>query len=87
MGTVSGPATDNGRIMMSWRLAILIGFLLWLITFVVSMIAFPLKKDRLALFESIMPVALSIIVVVFSLLYLRKVQTSFLKEGLLIGGL
>jgi len=48
------------------------GFLLWLIPFIVGFCAFPLKKSNVPLFETIMPVTLSLCVVFFSILLYRK---------------
>jgi hypothetical protein len=73
--------------MSSWGRAILVGFLVWLIPFVVSFVAFPLKGSWRSLFESIVPVVLSIIVVVFAVLYFRRVNTASLREGAALGAL
>jgi hypothetical protein len=64
---------------------ILFGFLLWLIPFVVSFPIFTLRESNRALFESIMPVVVTICVVFFAILHLRKAGAGFLKEGFLIG--
>ena len=63
----------------------LLGFLVWLIPFVVSCIIYPLKTSLPALFESIMPVVVVICTVVFSVVYLRKGKANFLKEGIVVG--
>ena len=71
--------------MASWGRALLFGFLVWLIPFVVSLVASPLKQSWRSLFESIMPLALSLTVVPSAVLYFRRVRTAFLKEGILLG--
>jgi hypothetical protein len=71
--------------MASWGRALLLGFLVWLIPFVVSFLAFPLKESWRSLFESIMPLTLSLTVVPCAVLYLRRVQTALVKEGILLG--
>jgi len=71
--------------MKSYKLALFYGFLIWLIPFVVAFLIYPIKTSNRALFESIMPVVLMICVVLFSILYLRKVKTDFFKEGILLG--
>ena len=63
----------------------LFGFLVWLIPFAVSFLIFPLRTSNRALFESIMPVVITICVVLFSIIYLRRIETDFLKEGILLG--
>ena len=51
----------------------LFGFLTWLIPFAVSFLIFPLKTSHRPLFESIMPVVVTICAVGFSIVYLKKV--------------
>jgi len=63
----------------------LFGFLVWLIPFAVSFFIFPLKISAPALFESIMPVVISICAALFSILYLKKLEAGFLKEGIMLG--
>ncbi len=46
----------------------LFGFLAWLITFVVSVLIFPLRTSQRPLFESIMPVVVTLCAVLFSIL-------------------
>ena len=71
--------------MSSWRRALLLGLLVWLVPFVVAFAAFPLKAKNYPLFESIMPVALAMTVVLCSLWYFRKVDRPTVREGLLLG--
>jgi hypothetical protein len=61
------------------------GFLIWLIPFLISFAIFPLRTSNRPLFESIMPVALVLAVMVFSVLYFKKNKQQSLKEGVLIG--
>ncbi|MDP2937606.1 MAG: hypothetical protein Q8O86_14070 [Dehalococcoidia bacterium] len=69
----------------SLRAVLLFGFLVWLIPFVVSFLIFPLKASTPALFESIMPVVISIFAVLFPTLYFRKLRVGFLREGIAVG--
>lgn len=71
--------------MSSIKLAIIYGFLVWVIPFVVAFLIFPLRNSDRPFFESIMPVAVTIVTVIFSVLYFKKVETNFLKEGILLG--
>lgn len=64
---------------------ILYGFLVWLVPFAVSFIIFPLRASMRPLFESIMPLVLTIIVVILSYYYLKNLETNLVKEGVLIG--
>lgn len=75
----------GGYSMRSYKLALLYGFLIWLIPFIVAFLIFPIKTSNRALFESIMPVVVTISVVLFSVLYFGKSKTSFFKEGILLG--
>ncbi len=63
----------------------LFGFLTWLVPFVVSILIFPIRESQRPLFESIMPVVVTACVVAFSILYFRKLEGGFLREGILIG--
>jgi hypothetical protein len=69
----------------SVKKAVLYGFLVWLIVFTVSFLTFPLRDSNRPLFESIMPVALSICTVFFSILYFRHASIAVFKEGVLLG--
>ena len=71
--------------MASWRRALLFGFLVWLIPFGVALVAFPLKESWRSLFESIMPVTLALVVVPCAVIYLRRVRSGLVKEGILLG--
>ena len=65
--------------------AVIFGFIVWLVPFVVSVIIFPLRTSLLALFESIMPVVVTICVVLFSILYFKELEAGFFKEGVILG--
>ena len=71
--------------MHSWRKAIFFGLLVWLIPFVVAFSIFSIRQSHRALFESIMPVMVALVVVVFGALYFRRVKTAFIREGLCLG--
>lgn len=64
---------------------ILYGFFIWLIPFLISIIIFPLKSSMNPLFESIMPVIITLVAVTFSYLYFNGVKENFIKEGIIIG--
>jgi hypothetical protein len=69
----------------NWKTIILFGFLIWLIPFVVSFFIFPLRSSNRPLFESIMPVVLTLVVTFFTIQYLSKINREFFKEGIFIG--
>lgn len=71
--------------MNSLKTSLFYGFMIWLIPFLVSVLIWPIHETNRALFESIMPVTLTASLVLFSVLYLRKVESDFLREGLMIG--
>ena len=71
--------------MKSYKLALFYGFLVWLVPFAVAILIFPIRISQPALFESIMPVVLTVCGVLFSNLYFRKVERDFLKEGVMLG--
>jgi len=62
------------------------GLVMWLIPFIVSLIIYPLKISFNTLFESIMPVVITLTVVLLSAAYIKGVNANFLKEGIIIGG-
>ena len=64
---------------------ILYGFLVWLVPFTVSFIIFPLRASMRPLFESIMPLVLTLIVIILAYYYLKNLETNLVKEGVLIG--
>ena len=71
--------------MTSLRRAIRYGLLVWIIPFVVSFVAFPFKSSWRSLFESIMPVVLALVVVVFAVLYFRQAGSASFREGVFLG--
>ena len=71
--------------MKSWRRALIFGFLIWLVPFIVSVIIFPIHDTNRPLFESIMPVAGIVSAIFFLILYFKKVGSNFLQEGIRLG--
>jgi len=71
--------------MRSARRVIFYGLLLWFFTLVISMALFPLKRSWPVLFDSIMPVALTIVTVVFVNLYFREGRACSVKDGARLG--
>ena len=71
--------------MTPMRRAILFGFLIWLIPFVVAFVIFPLRESSRPLFESIMPVSVAAATVIFGVLYFRHVTRDHVRQGILIG--
>jgi uncharacterized membrane protein YpjA len=69
------------------RRAILFGFLIWLIPFVVAFVIFPLRESSRPLFESIMPVSVAGATVIFGVLYFRHVAHDHIRQGILIGAI
>ena len=64
---------------------ILFGFLVWLIPFLVAFVIFPLRTSMRPLFESIMPLTLTIVVIILAYYYLKNIEVDFVKEGAIIG--
>lgn len=71
--------------MKSIKKALLFGFLVWLIPFIVAILLSSVRKHNRPLFESLMPVVITISVVPFLILYFSKLQVYFLKEAVLLG--
>jgi len=64
---------------------ILYGVLVWLVPFIVSFFIYPLKTAGNPLFESIMPLIITLMVVTISYQYLKNLKTDIIREGILIG--
>ncbi len=71
--------------MTSVRKAILFGFFIWLVPFVVALVIFPLRESSRSLFESIMPVVVATVTVTLAVRYFRQVTHDYVREGVLIG--
>ena len=65
--------------------ALLFAFLSWLIAFAAAFAVYPLKESNPPFFETIMPIVLSLCAVVFSILYFKKIDSAFMKEGIYLG--
>jgi hypothetical protein len=71
--------------MKSTKRALLYGFFLWLIPFIVGFLVYPLREPERPLFETIMAVTVTAAVVVLSILYFGKIDGNYVKEGVRIG--
>ena len=61
------------------------GFFVWLIPFLASFFMYPLKTAGNPLFESLMPVIITLVTVVLASIYLKNAEGDLLREGALIG--
>ncbi len=73
--------------MAAFGRAVLYGFVVWLVPFVVAFAIFPLRESARPLFESIMPVAIAAGTVTLGVIYFQRVRVGLVREGLLLGGL
>lgn len=64
---------------------VLFGFLLWLVTFIVSVALYPVKDVSVPLFDSLMPVALSALTLLFLYLHFKGTASGFAKAGFVAG--
>ena len=71
--------------MKSIKQVLLYGFFIWLIPFAVAVLIFPIRENDRPLFESIMPVAVAVSVVVFTVLYARKYGPVNVRTGVMLG--
>ena len=71
--------------MRSWSKAIGLGFLVWLVPFVVAFLIFFLHESSRPLFESIMAVVVTGSAVVFGLVYMKQVDEQHLGEAIRLG--
>ncbi len=71
----------------SLKIVLLYGVLLWLIPFLVSFLVFPFKTIFPPFFETVMAITLTLGGVVFAILYFRRLQGDFLKQGIVVGAI
>ncbi len=67
------------------KTALIYGFFVWLIPFIIAFSIFTIRNEDRPLFESIMPVVVTIVTIVFANFYFKKVDKDFIKEGIVIG--
>jgi len=65
--------------------ALLYGFLAWLIPLLVAILIFPWRQAGSPLFETLMPIVLTLCGVFFAGRYFRRLQGGFRREGFLLG--
>ena len=73
--------------MKDGRIVLRFGFLLWLIPFAIAFLIFPIREGNRPLFESIMPVVLTLSVVVLTRIYLMRSDSGYARAGATAGGL
>ena len=61
------------------------GVIMWLIPFIISLLIYPIKTYFNPLFESIIPVVITITAVILAVYYFNGVTAKFLREGLVSG--
>jgi len=63
----------------------ILGFFIWVIPFLASFVIFPLRQSNRVLFESLMPVIVTLIVILCCVYYFKKLTQDHLRDGLLAG--
>ena len=71
--------------MKSLKKSILFGFLVWLLPFIVAFLIFPIHESNRPLFESIMPIVITISVIIFTYLYFKNVDKNIKAEAVKLG--
>lgn len=71
--------------MKSYLKIIIFGIFVWLVPFLVSIFIYPLKTAGSPLFESIMPLVITIMVVILAYSYLKSIKIDLIREGMIIG--
>lgn len=61
------------------------GFFIWFIPFLISFLIMSVRNENRILFESIMPVVVVFVVVLFSILYFKKIEKQWIREGIIAG--
>ena len=70
---------------MKLKLGIIYGVLIWVVTYIISIIAQPLLYDNNAYTNLIMPAIIVIVTGFFGILYIRNIDENEVFEGLLAG--
>ncbi|OGY79762.1 MAG: hypothetical protein A3B74_01825 [Candidatus Kerfeldbacteria bacterium RIFCSPHIGHO2_02_FULL_42_14] len=71
--------------MHSLKKSILLGFLVWLLPFVVAFLIYPIHESHRPIFESIMPLVITISAIIFTYLYFKNVDKNVKAEGAKLG--
>jgi hypothetical protein len=64
---------------------VFLGFLLWLICFIIGFIVWPLHDSNFMLFKSIMIVSSTIVGILLLAYYFKKISVHYIKEGIVVG--
>jgi len=72
--------------MVAWGRAVLLGFLSWLVPFLISFLAFPLKKANAALFNTLMYLVVLVTAGILLVWYFR-VRAVTVREAAVVGTL
>jgi hypothetical protein len=70
---------------MNHKTAILYGIAIWTVVFIVAMLAFPLRANERPLFESIVPVIITLVVTAASVRYFSSITKRHFFIGLCLG--
>ena len=70
---------------MDHKKSILYGIGIWAFVFVVAILAFPLRTNERPLFESIMPVTLTLATSAATFLYFKNVKNRYFVQGYCLG--
>ena len=68
------------RNMNKYLKIVLFGVVAWIVPFVISFFIYPLKTAGSPLFESIVPIFITIIVITLAYLYLKNIKTDFKRR-------
>lgn len=71
--------------MKNLKLAVLYGFLVWIIPFAAAFLIFPIRQSNRPLFESIMPVSGTFASILALYLYIKNAGAFSVKEGIKLG--
>jgi hypothetical protein len=64
---------------------VFLGFLVWLICFIIGFIVWPLHESNFMLFKSIMIVSSTIVGILLLAFYFKKISANYIKEGIVVG--
>ena len=71
--------------MRSYKAIAVFGFIIWGIPLVIATFILSVRQNERILYESIMPVVLTVVSVICAILYFRYVKSNYTKEGFIFG--
>lgn len=70
---------------MKLKLAVIFGIVIWIVTYLLSTVFYPIFPDNFRYADIIVPIIIIIVTGFFGILYIRNIETNEVIEGFLVG--